>query len=380
MGGPTAVVHGFDEAYNVLYKDSKRYGGYDTHPLYVQLYKLHAANVKKYNYDLEHPGCKEILKAPPGFEPAIIRGPSETPQTPPAAPKPAPVAQSVPEAKSAPPESKAPVPAAVPVSVGVKSAAVPVPVSAPVPAPASASAPAPALVHVHVPVSVSVSAPAPEPPKTTAAPQPEMKKEPEQKKEEKKEEKKVEKKKDQTPVPVQVSQPLSETKKETEPAKSQAQPQPAEGAETKREAQESVGRSEQETAEMKSRKKCDEIFAEYLDYVAKNVKKDCYKLVIKFVFLFRECLNLSGNRVRRTKQIALGIDEKMEDEKEIDYCLANNAEQAPEISNEFVTVYLEDLKPGFGGMDQIELTQNLCHWLFMNEYTYSKLNLIQGST
>ena len=44
----------------------------------------------------------------------------------------------------------------------------------------------------------------------------------------------------------------------------------------------------------------------------------------------------------------------------------SNAEHAPEICNELVTVYMEYKKSIFEipKHDQIDLTINLCHWLF----------------
>ena len=45
----------------------------------------------------------------------------------------------------------------------------------------------------------------------------------------------------------------------------------------------------------------------------------------------------------------------------------NNAEFAPEICNEFVTVYLETPGNNLGQLqisETIDLTQNFCHWLF----------------
>ena len=142
-----------------------------------------------------------------------------------------------------------------------------------------------------------------------------------------------------------------------------------------------VTKQEEESLQKKKLKKCDEVFAEYLDSVAKFVNKDCYKQVLKFIFLFRECLNHYGERLSKSKLGSgvqpIGYNGKTEENKEEEYCLVNNAEQAPEVSNEFVTLYLDEVKTNFGKLDVIELTQNFCCWLFNNGYTCSKLSLIQ---
>jgi len=129
----------------------------------------------------------------------------------------------------------------------------------------------------------------------------------------------------------------------------------------------------------KKQKKCDEVFSEYLDIVAKEVNKSCYAEVLKFVFLFRECLNHYGEKLVKGRNEDGGPEYIKNNESKEDYCLTHNPEQAPEISNEFVTVYLDEVKATFGSMDSIELTQNFCGWLFGNGYTCSKLSLIQDN-
>ncbi len=245
-----------------MFKTSKKYGGYERHPLYVELYKLHAKNVANpaINYDVEHPGCSEFGKIPPNMSPAIYNSGKKEP------------------------DQKPPVTA---------PAAVPAPVA---------------------PVA--------------------------------------------TVLPVE-SQPATAAK-QSPAAESKEKPHSEPG---------------DDVLARKKQKRCDEILAEYLDSVAKYVNKECYKQVLKFAFLFRECLNRYGDRLRGTAPISAAV--KTEAETQGEYCLTSNAEQAPDISNEFVTVYLDELKPSFGKMSAIELTQNFCGWLFNNAYTSSKLSLIQ---
>jgi hypothetical protein len=135
----------------------------------------------------------------------------------------------------------------------------------------------------------------------------------------------------------------------------------------------------EDTIQKKKTIKCDETFAEYLNDVAKVLNKGCYKQTLKFVFLFRECLNHYGDRLNKSKQTQGVVPPQQENKNPEgeDYCLINNAEQAPEVSNEFVTVYLEERKVSFEKFDVIELTQNFCNWLYSNGYTCSKLSLIQ---
>jgi len=114
--------------------------------------------------------------------------------------------------------------------------------------------------------------------------------------------------------------------------------------------------------------KCDEVFAEYLVKVSKTVNENFFAKVVKFVFLFRECLN--------------DMNKDKEDDNEDYYSETRNAEDAPDISNDFVTDYLDlndNEKYGFTKEDAIDLTQNFCQWLYDNNFTCSKLSLISSS-
>jgi hypothetical protein len=125
----------------------------------------------------------------------------------------------------------------------------------------------------------------------------------------------------------------------------------------------------------------DETFALYLYKISLKTNPVFYKVVLAFVIFFRECLNHIGWTKRiQSDDIDLAkhpeIQQKM---KSTQFCLANTAEHAPEICNEFVTVYMEDNRSisNIDRTDSIDLTINLCHWLFENQFTCSKLTMIQ---
>jgi hypothetical protein len=110
--------------------------------------------------------------------------------------------------------------------------------------------------------------------------------------------------------------------------------------------------------------KCDEVFSDYLSRVAKLAKPEIYIKVAKFITLFRECLNILNA-------------EKISNER-AEYSETFNAEDAPDISNEFVTEFLDTDNNIFeiGKEDAIDFTQNFCQWLYDNNFTCSKLSLI----
>lgn len=112
----------------------------------------------------------------------------------------------------------------------------------------------------------------------------------------------------------------------------------------------------------------DLVFIEYLNKASNYCNPEYYIRLIKFVTLFREHSNLM-NRPQ------LGDNENNKEYTEV-----KNAEDVPDSSNEFITDFLnpeensEDL--GFSKEEAIELTQNLCFWMYENNFTCSKLSLI----
>ena len=114
--------------------------------------------------------------------------------------------------------------------------------------------------------------------------------------------------------------------------------------------------------------KCDEIFSEYLIKVSKNTRSEFFTRLVKFVCLFRDCLNKVNQ-------------DKNKNEEGLEFSEVTNAEDAPDISNDFVTEYLEtDVeKYGFSKEDAVDLTQNFCQWLYDNNFTCSKLSLINNT-
>ena len=124
----------------------------------------------------------------------------------------------------------------------------------------------------------------------------------------------------------------------------------------------------------------DEIFALYLYRMSNRINKNYYRIVLAYVIFFRECLNEYGWG-KKIESEGIKLESNLELKQDIErklFCSVNNAEHAPEICNEFVTVYMEYKKNIFDipKHDQIDLTINLCHWLFECQFTCSKLTMI----
>ena len=116
----------------------------------------------------------------------------------------------------------------------------------------------------------------------------------------------------------------------------------------------------------------DLVFIEYLNKMSTFCNPQYYAKLIKFVTLFREHVNIvNNNKVNDNK-----------DGNDKDFTECNDAEDVPDSSNEFITEFLdpegkhEDL--GYSKEECIDLTQNLCFWMYENNFTCSKLSLIRN--
>ena len=117
------------------------------------------------------------------------------------------------------------------------------------------------------------------------------------------------------------------------------------------------GREEQPT--------CDEVFGMYLVDLAGKVTKEGYHLFVTFVQALRNCLNLSGTK--------LCPDFNPE---ESDFCESQPAQNLPEVSNYFITEYIEEHEVGLDRGKAIGMMLHLNAFLFARKFSNLKLSLI----
>ena len=313
-GAPTPVIYSFEEAYSTLYGEANKYGGYDKHPLYLQLTKLHFNNISKLQYE---------------GGPIIPRD-----------------------------NQSQPTPAGISGTERMESQSCPAASSGEEPKPtASTTEQRPSLdTSATGPNGIPTLNPNPNPLGLSLLPSTLS----------------------QEPAPlVLVKDPKDDKKPQGKDSDAlRDSKEPKEGQEQKEQKEENKEYREEEDISCNKQKKCDEAFAAYLDSVARDTNKSCYKQVLKFVFLFRECLNYFGDRLKASKQVQGVVPPSLPEAQSVEYCLTNTAEQAPEVSNEFVTMYLEERNQSFDKFSPVDLTQNFCSWLFNHGFTCSKLSLI----
>lgn len=132
----------------------------------------------------------------------------------------------------------------------------------------------------------------------------------------------------------------------------------------------------------KNKKVCDDIFYEFLIYVKENSTKTYFILLLKFIILFRECMNKSkSTEINQPTNLAQNLASNLSNEHKKEFSSENSAESAPDLCNEFITEFLEN-NDYFGIEDEkdrnefVDIIQHFCYWLFKNEYTPSRLTLI----
>jgi len=111
---------------------------------------------------------------------------------------------------------------------------------------------------------------------------------------------------------------------------------------------------------------CNEAFYEYLFEFREKTNEKYFKLLLKFVLLFKECYDVSKNK-------------DLKDEEKKIFTEILTPEGLPDLCNEFYGDFL-DPNNFFDLNDEekneiIEIIQHFCIWLFRKEYTKSKLSL-----
>ncbi len=120
------------------------------------------------------------------------------------------------------------------------------------------------------------------------------------------------------------------------------------------------------------------ILAVYLILILEVTREKYYaQLIVKFVFLFREYINVFGWEHKKFLH-EFGLNDNLVIEGE--FCQKNNCEEVPELVNDFIGVFLE-LDPEFVDSDvkdMSDICQNFCYWLLINGLTCFKLSKIEG--
>ena len=114
----------------------------------------------------------------------------------------------------------------------------------------------------------------------------------------------------------------------------------------------------------------DTVLIDYLNKMSMFCNNKYYIKLIIFVTLFREF----ANHFFSSKLV------KNNDKNE--YTEIYDAEDFPDISNNFIIEFLhpesKENNFGFTKDESIDLTQNLCYWLYDNNHTSSKLSIIEN--
>ena len=110
----------------------------------------------------------------------------------------------------------------------------------------------------------------------------------------------------------------------------------------------------------------DKVFIDYLNKMSTFCKPEYYVRLIEFVTLFREHINIINRKDLNDKVMK-------------DYTEIKDAESVPDYCNTFINQFLfpkgsDDNFP-FQKEESIDLIQNICHWMYENNLTSSKISL-----
>ena len=108
----------------------------------------------------------------------------------------------------------------------------------------------------------------------------------------------------------------------------------------------------------------DKVFIDYLNKMSAFCNKNYFVKLIKFLTLFRECIN--------------NINDNNDLEGNKEYTEINDAEKIPYFSNKFLNfLFPEGIEKNFEFTkeESIDLIQNICYWMYDNNFTSSYIIL-----
>ena len=109
---------------------------------------------------------------------------------------------------------------------------------------------------------------------------------------------------------------------------------------------------------------CDEVMCLYLREISRFTNAETYKKVMKFIILYRQCINQFGNKIRN-------------EPNSYEYSICNSAEFMPDFCNEFIVEFVEKRNRTYGlSKDELlDYTRNFCMWLFTNGFTCTRISM-----
>lgn len=115
---------------------------------------------------------------------------------------------------------------------------------------------------------------------------------------------------------------------------------------------------------------CDDIFALFLIDNSEIFTFQFYKTLIIFIKSYRECMNKIGwELVSQYKNI-------QPEKTELEFANVKNGEHLPEISEDFVNIYLPNHLPCFDRYLSVVIVNYFCDWAYKHRFTHVKLKYL----
>lgn len=115
----------------------------------------------------------------------------------------------------------------------------------------------------------------------------------------------------------------------------------------------------------------DEAFFEYLKEFYTKTNYEYFHFMLKFILMFRQSINKLKRQNVNDDTLNIFLDPNEY------YTKLNSPECIPDMCNDFIMEFMEPNDYfGMDTMELIEIIQHFCYWLFIKNFTTSRLSLV----
>lgn len=119
-----------------------------------------------------------------------------------------------------------------------------------------------------------------------------------------------------------------------------------------------------------AQKSCETVLVEYLWDLGARVTEKFLMVLIVFIRLYRDCMNVHGWDIVKKA----GTTELEQEKGKRDFASLPTAEHIPEACNDFIRYFLPREFPAFDKGLAIEMTRHLCDWVHTHKYTHKLIS------
>jgi hypothetical protein len=115
---------------------------------------------------------------------------------------------------------------------------------------------------------------------------------------------------------------------------------------------------------------CDDIFAIFILDISRTLSLKFLKNLLIFIKNLRDCMNIIGWEIL-SEYKSLRYEPTI-----LDFTSVKNAECLPDLSNEFINIFLPNKLPNWDKHLAVVIVNMICDWLYKHKFTNKKLSLL----